>query len=209
MESKMKNPNNDFFHFSRLWSNQMIDEMKPSTESIQSSARKFERKIRRRNLLEWLAGLVVILAFAGIGITQENLLGRLGALEIIVATIYISFRLFRDGRTQYTLDPTMSTVDYLKVHRSELLRQEKLLQKAPYWYVGTLAIGLVAISAGRILVTLDAGDSLVSELISLFIIIVVLGVVVVANLKAASKLRQEADSITRALHNDNGDKSLG
>lgn len=166
-------------------------------ESVQAGAQKFERQIRWRNRLEWLAAAVVVLSFSWKAVSQSNLLIRLGAVEIVLAAAYISYRLIRHGRTRYSIDPSASTTDYLKAHRSELLRQADLLRRAPVWYVGPFAIGLFAISAGAILEALAAGKSLVGALISLGVIVAVLVGVSLLNLRAASKLRRQADALNQ------------
>ena len=169
--------------------------MELTLESVQAKTQKFERQIRWRNRLEWLAAAVVVLIFSWKAISQSSLLIRLGAVEIVLAAAYVSYRLFKDGRTRRSLDPSASTTDYLKAHRAELLRQADLLRRAPIWYVGPFAIGLIAISAGAILEALAAGKSLVGALIPLGVILAVLVGVSFLNLRAARKLRRQADAL--------------
>src|ERR1051326_2069525 len=84
----------------RLWKEQKLDGGKMPLEEIREKARKFESRVRRRNLREYIAGGIVVVVFGTMMFRAPNTMERVGAGLIVVAAIYIKHSLHRRGSAQ-------------------------------------------------------------------------------------------------------------
>ena len=70
-----------------VWRSQIPEAAAISLADIRARARKFEGRIGRRNLAEYLASLVVIFAFAAIAWTTPGWMVKLGGVLVIAGIV--------------------------------------------------------------------------------------------------------------------------
>lgn len=124
-----------------LWQNQEVEEMKLSLEEIRARAAKFQSRIRRRNLREYAAALLVILLFARFFSTTPNIVERIGFALVIAGALYYIAHLWKWGAPRF-LPADMGRADCLHFYRGELERQRDLLRGVWTWAILPIAPGL-------------------------------------------------------------------
>ena len=108
----------------------------------QARTTRFERSIRCRNLLEYAAAALVVVAFGALGVffASEGMWALAATVAMTVAAaIFVVAKLHRDGSNQTRL-PEASCRDHL---RSQLVRQRDLLRGVPKWYLAPFVPGLL------------------------------------------------------------------
>lgn len=127
-----------------LWQNQEEERVIITLDDVRSSAVRFERRIRRRNLREYGAGAIVIV-FLGAMLWFGHLRGWQPAppLLYIAGTIYVLFQLHRRGAAgSLPIDAGLrASLDF---HIRELERQRDALQTVWMWYLLPFLPGFVA-----------------------------------------------------------------
>jgi hypothetical protein len=187
-----------------VWRSQSPEPATISLADVQARARKFERRIFRRNRREYLASLVVIVAFAAIAWAAVGWMMKLGGVLVIAGTLYIVWRLHRDGSTRRA-PAGASAQALLDFHRGELVRQRDLLTSVWRWYLAPLVPGVVFITLGRWFQAHApnrsvATDHLVIVLVSIIAILVFI-LVWVLNALGAARLHRQIDE-SDALRGD-------
>jgi hypothetical protein len=131
----------------RLWKTQ-TEERPVVLSEIRSKATKFERQIWRRNLLEYAAAVIVVGAFSRLLWIGQDELVRTGAGLLVLATLYVVYRIHRDGSvTGMPEDLALTTCrDF---HRRQLVRQRDLLRSIWSWYLLPFVPGLLILLIGR------------------------------------------------------------
>jgi hypothetical protein len=138
-------PADDFHH---LWKSQPAGEGRMSIDDIRNRARAMEGTIRRRNLREYIAGVIVLVAFGFVAWTDSSSVVRIGAALIIVALLYVVHQMRTRGRVQ-PMPASLGLMDCIAFHRNELERQRDLLQSIWSWYLLPFVPGMLVILIGR------------------------------------------------------------
>ena len=177
-----------------LWQNQETEGVRMSVEQVRSEVMRFERRIGRRNLREYLAALFVILSFGYLFTRMTDVLLRVGfGLEIVGAS-YIIWHLLTKGSPR-AMAGDSGRASWIEFRRAELVRQRDLLRSVWRWYLGPLVPGLVVqmVAQGRI------NPSFVRHPGTLVVMCVVLAAMFVGigwlNARAARKLQQQIDEL--------------
>jgi len=118
-------------------------------DSVKRKAQTFERKIRQRNILEWVASAFVVVFFGTDALHAETPLLMVGNALVALAGISISISLWRKGRVQPSVDTTMDAVEFAESHAADMEAQARLLARVPIWYLGPFAIGMAVLMAGQ------------------------------------------------------------
>ena len=128
-----------------LWQTQRAEERKMSLEEIRQKARTFEKAIRRRNLIEYVAGAIVLLNFAKqvFQPTPPNFMTRIGAGLTVLATLYVVSTLYRRGSTKDVPD-ALARASFIEFYRASLESQRDLLRDVWRWYLLPFVPGMVA-----------------------------------------------------------------
>ncbi|MEM7688168.1 MAG: hypothetical protein AAF291_04030 [Pseudomonadota bacterium] len=108
---------------------------------IQKRASKFERTIKRRNILEYAAGALCVVLFGALaigGVMKSEYLFAAGGALCVVCTGIVIWQLHARGSYRLPL-PEESCLDHL---RSQYQRQYDALHSVPVWYLGPLAVGV-------------------------------------------------------------------
>lgn len=115
---------------------------------IRSKATKFEKQIRRRNLLEYGAAIFVIAGFSRILWNHPHVLARAGAALTILATFYVVYRIHKYASVS-AMPENLALTTCRDFHRSQLARQRDLLRSIWTWYLLPFVPGLLFLFIGR------------------------------------------------------------
>lgn len=172
----------------RLWAEQTTLPLEVDMTKIVQEGRKFERAIRRRNVIELGAAAVVVAVFAFYAAIAEHALARGGAIGVVVGAAFVAALVWRRGR-EAPLPPDRETAAFVEAYRAGLLRQARLLAWAPLWYVAPLLVPAAVFAAG--VEAERTGGAAIPWDASL--VLVAVGAAVSAfNLYGAARMRREA-----------------
>lgn len=139
--SKVENP------VQELWQTQPVEGIKMSAEEIHRRAAKFERKIRWRNVREYLASLIAVGLFVYFFVTTQDVLSRVTFALFIGAMLWIVISLHWRGWAK-KIPEGVDTLTGLRFYRSELERQYRVVKGVWWWYLAPLVPGFVVYTIG-------------------------------------------------------------
>ena len=179
------------------WQNTASEAEFSDPAACAARASKFERTIRRRNLIEYAAGALVIVLFAassaGAMIKGEWMIALSMALTVVGAVV-VMWGLHRraSNLARHPEDPCVLHL------RRQYERQYEALRDVPKWYLGPLIPGValfyISVTLGTAKVTgwAEALDGMVwpvAATVGLF------GAIALANRIAARSLKKKIDEI--------------
>ena len=119
----------------------------PPLEKVRKDAEKFYRRIRRRNAIEYIACVVVIVGFTINMFTLPHVLHKIGSALVILAAIFAPWQLHRRASAvPPEVAGTMPTHAHL---RGQLVRQRDALKGLFWWYVLPFLPGLALVFLGH------------------------------------------------------------
>jgi len=199
-KSPMNNPEDEL---AGLWQDQKLEGNKMALEAIRKKTMKFERRIRNRNLMEYIAAGIVVAGFGRTIFHAENNFVRLGSALVVAAAIYIVYALRTRGSSLRLPDVT-ARMNLIQFHRSSLERQRDLLMDIWRWYIlpfvpGTLLnmVGF-AVRDGAVLNPQRTAEQARHGLNILFFTLFMFGfffLVAALNKRAARKLQLKIDEL--------------
>ncbi len=118
-----------------------------SLAEIHARAERFQSRIERRNLIEYVAGASVVAMFSYFAFTIPAPIVQAGCVLIILGTLYVSWKLATLARAPATRDkdPAQSWADF---HRAELVRQRDALRTVWSWYLAPFVPGILVFLGG-------------------------------------------------------------
>lgn len=180
------------------WTSQTEEPLTMTEMDIRARARKFDGTIWWRNAREHLAGAIVVLFFGYFALTDANPVKQAGAALIVLAALFVSWRLFASARAQDAAGPAAA---WFERYRAEMVRQRDLLKSVWKWYALPFVPGLAVMMAARHVYPefkLDEPAAWLSLLWPLAFIGAIFGGVVWLNHVAAKKLQTDIDELDRA-----------
>ena len=184
------------FEPQQVWQRQTVEHDPITLAAVHAKAKTFQARIRRRNLIEYAACVVVIVGFAP-GMLQRGLwLMQAGCLWMILATLFVAWQLHRRGSAVTPPDGGEAVFDF---HRRELIRQRDALRSIGVWYLGPFVPGFVLIDlAGwyrpppphRTVEQVHTGILIVTA----FTVLVFLGIWLL-NQRGAARLQKQIDAL--------------
>jgi hypothetical protein len=130
----------------KLWQSQATEHTPMTLAEIHQKARAFQARIRRRNIVEYVACAVVIAGYAPVLLHRGSWMMQLGAAWIMAAGVFIAWQLHRRASGKAVPDAGEAVVDF---HRRELIRQRDSARAVGVWYLAPVAPGVVLLIAGR------------------------------------------------------------
>lgn len=109
---------------------------------VQEKSEAFERKIRRRDLLETLAAVLVAGLFSYEAVTSATWLARIGAVIVVLGSGFIVWWLRRARKVGQGRAADRSVVDWLRAERERVEAQIHLLESVLWWYLAPLGVGV-------------------------------------------------------------------
>jgi len=125
-----------------LWQRQPSEGIRMSADQIRRRAAKFERRISRRNMREYIAAFTVVAFFAFQFWRQTAVLARISFVLLIAGTLYVVWQLYKRG-TPRTPPAELGLTSGVEFFRRELERQRDLLKSVWRWYLGPWVPGLI------------------------------------------------------------------
>lgn len=117
-----------------------------SEEALRHRSGKFETRIRRRNVREYVASLLAASAFGYFFVTTHALLFRVAYILFIAGLGWVAFQLHRKASPR-TMPSAMGASTSLEFFRSELERQRDAVKNVWPWYLAPLVPGFVILTA--------------------------------------------------------------
>ena len=176
-----------------LWKTQ-TEERPIMLSEIRSKATRFERQIRWRNLLEYGAAVIVVAAFVRLLWIASHGLVRAGAALVVLATVYVVYRIHRDASVT-SMPERMALTTCLDFHRGQLVRHRDLLRSTWMWYLLPFVPGLLVLQIGR--AAADPSRTSQVAMSGMISVLVFLGIGWL-NQRAARKLDREIAALERA-----------
>jgi len=167
----------------------------PPLDDVRRSADKFYRTIRRRNMIEYVACVVVIAAFTSYIFTMPHILHKIGSALIIVAAIYTPWQLHRRASA---VPPEMAgAVPIYAFLRGQLVRQRDALKGIFWWYVLPFLPGMLLFFLGNgFNAEMNAaGPPIWVRWLAFAAVFAILGFIVWLNRLGARRLQKRIDEI--------------
>ena len=177
-----------------LWQSQPKEEMNMTLATIRSTALKFQNKIRRRNIREYIGIVVGTVMYCGFTWFMPGLLTKIGALLTLVGMYFSVYQIYRYGSSQ-EVPVDSSAGDCLAFHRRELARQRDMLRRVGPWHIGPIMPGFVLFFVGVWVTNVNDMKGAIGMSISGVLAIAVFGFVYWLNERAANKLQQQIDAL--------------
>ncbi len=186
------------------WLSQPLEQIPMTALELTTAATGFERKVRRRNLLEYVAGAVVIPIVGGLALFGHfGWIMRAGFVLAILGVAFVLWQLHRQASPSRTPD-SGTPESLLAFQRAELVRQRDALKRVPVWYLLPLVPSFIALDLGRwfqdhnskLPLAEDHGRIIVGSVISALIF----AIVWLLNALVAAKLDRHIDRIDRLSH---------
>ena len=131
------------------WLSQPVETTPMTAIDLTAAATRFERKVRRRNLIEYVAGAFVVISFGGMAIFgHQGWIVRLGEALGVLGAGFILWQLHLRGSPGRT-PAAASSEGLLAFQRAELVRQRDALRSVPLWYLLPIVPSSVVIGVGR------------------------------------------------------------
>jgi|KBSMisStandDraft_5_1062788.scaffolds.fasta_scaffold07470_2 hypothetical protein len=134
----------------RLWQEQPAEEVRMKLEDTRARALKLKNRGDRRNLREYAAAVVVLVACIAWGLREKNVVVIIGAGLMVLGTLYVVYHLHRYG-TVRSMPSDLGLKDCLDFHRAELVRQRDLLRRVWWWYLLPFVPAWALILIGRLI----------------------------------------------------------
>ena len=130
-----------------VWQCQRVEHTAVPLEEIRRRARNYQRKMRFRNSLEYVAVVFIAVFFSHTIWTVHYLPMRVGAGLCIAGGLYMAWQLHKRGSAR-TVPASLGWTTSLDFHRGELVRQRDLTLASWSWYLGPLLPGMALIGIG-------------------------------------------------------------
>ena len=184
-----------------LWTSDQGEKFTMSVSELTAKSNQFHARIRWRNITEYIAAALVIGVFGWIAFLVPVWSIKIGAILIIAAAFYISWKLHQIGGAFNPTDISsgQSLADH---HREALVRQRDALQSVWRWYLLPFAPGMLVFTLGT---TFETGSGippsarLSTSAVSLGFISAIFFGVHALNARAAKKLDEEIGALDATM----------
>lgn len=184
-----------------LWAADKGDKFTMSISDLTARSNRFQSRIERRNLTEYIAAALVVGVFGWLAYIVPVWSIRIGSILIIAAALYVSWKLRQIGSASAT--PNVASAQTLaNHHRDELVRQRDALKSVWRWYLLPFVPGILVFMLGT---TLETGSNLpiwielASSAFSLSLMGGLFYGIYALNAHAAKKLDREIDALDSVM----------
>ncbi|MGA9796024.1 MAG: hypothetical protein WBQ17_10880 [Rhizomicrobium sp.] len=183
-----------------IWQNQKTEDTTVTLEDIRNRAAKFQKRVRNRNLREYIASAIVIAVFGFYALHLPGWMTKLGSAMTIAAMLFVTWQLHRRGQAHDTPDGA-TTARLLAFHREELSRQRDMVRTVLWWYMAPFLPGIALIFLGRYFQSHVPGRTLAEDhlviLLGGIIAALIVAIVWLLNMWAAARLQNRIDELDR------------
>jgi hypothetical protein len=129
------------------WQQRDVERPQMSIEQLRDRAATFQRYVRTRDLIEYVACAVVAVGSGFYLWIFPGFLLKLGSLAMIAATLFVAYQLRKHGaaRASSQESPAASLLEF---HRKELIRRRDLLKNSWRLFVAPLMLGMLVFLGG-------------------------------------------------------------
>ncbi len=184
----------------KLWRDQKTEEGIMTLDDIRKKAGKFQSRVRRRNLREYVASVIVVFVFGWYVLVLPGWMTKAGSALCIVAALFVSWQLHRRASAD-TQPHDSSATSLLEFHRRELMRQRDALKSVWLWYLAPFVPGIALTGLGRYVQFHAHGRTIAWDhqviILCLIIVVLVFGIVWSLNALGAAKLQRQIDELDR------------
>jgi hypothetical protein len=173
----------------KLWQSQQTEHVPMNLAEIHEKSRAFQTRIKRRNLIEYAACVVVVLAFLWEAVSPVNWMMRTGSALLIVATIFVAWQLHRRGSAERTPEIAGALADF---YRAQLVRQRDAARSVVAWYIAPFVPGMTLLLTG---VWFVRGSNHALDLFTGALTVVVFAWAWWRNQRGAKRLQQRIDEL--------------
>lgn len=183
-----------------LWQTMPTAPITLSVEELRTRATAFERKVRRRNLVEYIATAFVVVIFGWYATfpIPATPLWPMANLMIIAGVLVVAWNLHRLARASKP-PPGADAASLVDFQRAEYVRQRDALKSVWLWYIGPIIPGLIVwfIAAGVGVPGLTPMRAAIGLGGTALIAMLVFGVIILLNLLGAARLQRMIDDHDR------------
>ena len=181
----------------KLWQSQATEYEPMTLTAIHEKARTFQSRVRRRNAIEYIAGVIVILAFLPVSLHRGSWMMQAGGALIIAATVFVLWQLHRRGSARIVPEAGEPMAGFF---RAELIRQRDALRSVGVWYLAPFVPGMALVLLGRWFQSHVphrplGTDHLLIALTTVIIIVPVFLVIWLLNMRGAERLQRRIDEL--------------
>jgi hypothetical protein len=137
---------------SALWKTQAVMPRMLPTDEIRRRHAALERRVGRRNLIEYLTAALMLVGVAGLVLLDLRLgrfgAGSIGLILLGIGGVLMMWQLHRRTGGRAAIDGIQPSID---AYRKTLTRERDALASVPRWYIGPMIPGMVTIYAGAFL----------------------------------------------------------
>lgn len=177
-----------------LWQSQPEEETNMTLATIRSKALKFQTKIRRRNIREYVGLVIGTVMYGAFVWLLPGLLTKVGAVLTLAGMYFSVYQIYRDGSSQ-EVPVDSSARDCLEFHRRQLVRQRDMLTRVGPRHIGPVMPGFLLFYAGVWASSVSNAKTAVVMVITGILAASVFGFIYWLNVRAAKRMQQELDAL--------------
>jgi hypothetical protein len=179
-----------------LWQSQATEHEPMTIAEIHEKARTFQARVRRRNMVEYVAAAVAILGFLPALLQRGSWMMQVGAGLVMAAIAFVVWQLHRRASAQAVPEAGEAVTAF---HRRELIRQRDAIRSVGLWYISPAIPGMAMILLGRWFQSPAphrsvALDHLIIALVAVIAILVLLAIWLL-NQRGAKRLQRRIDEL--------------
>jgi len=182
----------------QLWRSQETQDT-VTLDNIRVKAGAFQKRVRRRNLIEYLAAAIVVPVFGFYVYALPGWMIKTGSALTVLAVLYIVWRLHRSGSAERV--PDAGAVSLLDFHRRALVRQRDMIRSAWRWYILPTVPGMALMMLGRWYQFHAAGRSIVWDhqiiVLAAIVAVLVFAIIALVQVIGAQRLQRRIDALDR------------
>jgi amino acid transporter len=167
----------------------------PPLDEVRKGADKFYRYVKWRNRVEYVACVIVVVAFSAYVFWLPQMLQKAGSVLVVLATLYVAWQLHRHASA--VPPETAGTMPLLLFARAQMVRQRDALRSIFGWYILPFLPGLALVMAGNWQVKRAAGTDIpnLAEALAFVVVFGMLGFIWWLNQLGARRLQRHIDEI--------------
>ena len=137
----------------QLWKTQPVGPAMEGEEMrkiVMARMEKFDRVIRKRDIRETVAALVVAAFFTYAAWRKTNALTLAGSVIIVASALWTIYYIWRHGTEPSDPNPDQTLAGYQRALARKYDHQIRLLRNVKFWYLAPMYVGLLFGSAGML-----------------------------------------------------------
>ena len=183
-----------------LWQAMPTTPVAITADEMRTRASAFQRKVRHRNLVAYIAAAFVTVIFGWYATfpVPATPLWPIANIMIIAGVLVVVWNLHRLARAT-ALPNSASAASLIDFQRKELIRQRDALKSVWLWYIGPMVPGLIVwfIAVGVGMPGLTPVRALIGLGGAAVVSLLVFGLIILLNLLGASRLQRMIDDLDR------------